>query len=214
MRVARLPSGAWHALAELQAHRRSVFRHPATGAVRPWRAKAGEDTIEQPLVPALCTNDEIPELEAVLGGRVSAQLAAVTAAPYIRSGRLVPVLGEHTLDRGSYFVYFGSRTSQPARARAFVELAVQRLVDNSEYVLTVKELRGSKRLTRPSWRRPFRQGEQSKWRPIDRLQAIAVLDTSEATRALRRAADMRKSRVRSGRFSRVAHIGCCAAVPA
>jgi len=68
-------------------------------------------------------------------------LAGVTAAPYIRSGRLVPLLIEHMSDQASYFVYFGSRSSQPARARAFIDLAVQRLGDRSEYVLTPKELR-------------------------------------------------------------------------
>ena len=72
-----------------------------------------------------------------------AQLAGVTAAPYIRSGQLVPLLVDHIPDRASYFVYFGSRTSQTARARAFIDLAVARLVDNSEYVLTDKELRAA-----------------------------------------------------------------------
>jgi hypothetical protein len=47
-------------------------------------------------------------------------------------------------------VYFGSRTSQTARARAFIDLAVERLVDNSEYVLTDKELRA----TQPRGGRP------------------------------------------------------------
>jgi len=137
-------NGAPKTLADLQSHRCSVFRHPATGAIVPWRVKVGEDTAEQPVVPALCTNDEILELEAVLAGKVIGQLAGVTAAPPIRSGRLLPLLAEHTVDRGSYFVYFGSRTSQPARARAFIDLAVQRLVDNREYVLTDRELRAVK----------------------------------------------------------------------
>jgi DNA-binding transcriptional LysR family regulator len=128
-------------LAALQSHRCSVFRHPGTGAIVPWRVKVGDDVIEQPVVAAIWTNDEIVELQAVLAGRVIGQLAGVTAAPYIRSGQLVPLLVEHMPDRFSYFVYFGSRTSQPARARAFIDLAVKRLVDTSEYVLTSKELR-------------------------------------------------------------------------
>ena len=99
--------------------------------------------IEQAVVPAICTNDEILELQAVLAGKVIAQLAGVTAAPYIRSGQLVPLLVDHIPDRASYLVYFGSRTSQTARARAFIDLAVERLVDNREYVLTDKELRAT-----------------------------------------------------------------------
>jgi hypothetical protein len=34
----------------------------------------------------------------------------------------------------------GSRTSQPVRARAFIDLALKRLVDNAEYVLSAEEL--------------------------------------------------------------------------
>lgn len=137
--------GAPKAISDLQSHRCSVYRHPATGVVLPWRLKDGHDTVELPLSPALCTNDEVLELEAVLGGRVIGQLAGVTAAPYIRSGKLVPLLGDHTYERGSYFVYFGSRSSQPARARAFIDLALERLLDNTEHVLSPRELRGAKR---------------------------------------------------------------------
>jgi DNA-binding transcriptional LysR family regulator len=118
-----------------------VFRNPGTGKVVPWRVKVGDDVIEQPVVPALCTNDEILELHAVLAGRVLGQLAGVSAAPYIRCGQLVPLLIDHIPDRYHYFVYFGSRSSQPARARAFVDLAVKRLVDNRDYVLSQKELK-------------------------------------------------------------------------
>jgi hypothetical protein len=51
-------------------------------------------------------------------------------------------------DFASYFVYFGSRTSQPARARAFIDLAVERLTDNPEYVLSGRELAGAQRRIR------------------------------------------------------------------
>ena len=137
--------GAPASLAGLQAHRCSVYRHPATGKIVPWRVKMGDGVVEQPVVPAICTNDEVLELHAVLGGQVLGQLAGVTAAPYIRTGQLVPLLVDHMLDRSSYFVYFGSRTSQPARARAFIDLAVERLLDNSEYVLSIKELKAAQR---------------------------------------------------------------------
>jgi hypothetical protein len=41
----------------------------------------------------------------------------------------------------NYFVYFGTRTSQPLRARAFIDLAVRRLSDNPDYVLGAEHLR-------------------------------------------------------------------------
>ena len=115
--------------------------HEHAGAVLPWVVKVGDDLIEQPVLPAISTNDETVELQAVLAGRVIARLAGVTAMHYIRSGQLTPILVEHMSDRASYFVYFGSRVSQPTRARAFIDLAVRRLVGNNEYVLSEKELR-------------------------------------------------------------------------
>lgn len=128
-------------LAALSTHRCSAFRHPSTGKVVPWHVKLEEQVVEQPVVPAICSNDELFELQAVLSGNVLGQLAGVTAAPYIRAGQLVPILTDHMAEIASYFVYFGSRTSQPARARAFIDLAVQRLTDNQDYVLSDKELR-------------------------------------------------------------------------
>jgi DNA-binding transcriptional LysR family regulator len=130
-------------LGDLAAHRCSAYRHPSTGKVLPWRVRIDDEPADQPVVPAICSNDELFELQAVLAGRVLGQLAGVTAAPYIRSGQLVPVLVEHMPNYASYFVYYGSRSSQPARARAFIDLALQRLGETCEYVLGPKDLRGN-----------------------------------------------------------------------
>ena len=92
---------------------------------------------------ALCVNDEPLETEAVLAGHVIGSLTGVTAAPHIRAGRLVPLLTKHVADFSSTFVYYGSRTAQPARVRAFIDLAVKRLVNNPAYVLSAKELQAA-----------------------------------------------------------------------
>ncbi|MEK8050945.1 LysR family transcriptional regulator [Ideonella sp. DXS22W] len=137
--------GVPDSLAALATHRCSVYRNPGTGHVVPWRFKVGDAEVAQPVTPALYTNDEILELDAVLAGQVMGQLAGVTAAPYIRAGLLIPLLVEHIPDRYSYFVYYGSRTAQPARVRAFVDLALARLVDNREFVLSARELKAAAR---------------------------------------------------------------------
>lgn len=132
--------GVPDSLAALAAHRCSAFRHPGTGKIAPWYVRLGEQSVDQPVVPTICSNDESFELQAVLAGKVLGQLAGVTAAPYLRSGQLLPILLEHMPEFSNYFVYFGSRTSQPARARAFIDLAVKRLTDNPEYLLSNDEL--------------------------------------------------------------------------
>lgn len=126
--------------AALASHRCSVYRHPATGRVAPWRLKLDDEVHDLAVTPTIRTNDEVLELQAVLAGRCIGQLAGVTAAPYIRAGRLFPVLADTMADLANYYIYFGSRTSQPVRARAFIDLALKRLVGNAEYVLSAEEL--------------------------------------------------------------------------
>ena len=132
--------GAPSDLNELTPHRCSVFRHPSTGKVLPWWVKVGDGVIEHEVVPALCANVEELEVEAVLAGQLIGQLFGVTAAPYIRSGRLVPLLTQHVADHLGLFVYYGSRSALPARVRAFIDLAVQRVSGNPAFQLSAKEL--------------------------------------------------------------------------
>jgi hypothetical protein len=62
----------------------------------------------------------------VLSGQVMAQRSGMSAAPLIRDGRLVPLLTQHMTDHMSVYVYYGNRTAQPTRVRAFIDLAVER----------------------------------------------------------------------------------------
>lgn len=82
---------------------------------------------------------------------VIGQLASVTAAAYTRSGQLIPLLVQHTSDHASYFVYFGSRTAQPARARAFIDLAFERLSDSTEFMLNEQELIAAEKIGREAF---------------------------------------------------------------
>ena len=132
--------GAPDCLDALAAHPCSAFRSPATGRVIPWRIKTEKGFEEHQIEPSLCVNDEELETQAVLAGHVMGQLTAVAAASHIRAGRLVPLLTQHVDEQVGTFIYYGSRAAQPARARAFIDLAVKRLAGKSEWVLTAKEL--------------------------------------------------------------------------
>jgi DNA-binding transcriptional LysR family regulator len=90
--------------------------------------------------PALSTNDAQLETEAVLSGHVIGLISGLSAAPLIRSGRLVPLLTEHAADHMSVHVYYGSRAAQPSRVRAFIDLTVERLAGSLDYVLDAREL--------------------------------------------------------------------------
>ncbi len=132
--------GVPESVAALTSHRCSVFRHPGTTRLAPWLLNINGQGIAHPVAPTLISNDEGLELQAVLAGQVLGQLAGSTAAPYIRTGQLIPILLEHIPDFASFFVYYGSRSSQPARVRAFVDLAVERITHSTQFVLTAEEL--------------------------------------------------------------------------
>lgn len=133
--------GAPANLGALAAHRCSAFRNPGTGRVLPWYVNSGDHLIEHHVVPAMTVNDEALETEAVLAGHVIGLLTSIAAAPHIRSGRLVPLLVQHVADKSGVFVYYGSRSAQPARARAFIDVAIELLAENPAYVLTAEELK-------------------------------------------------------------------------
>ncbi|HSV58968.1 MAG TPA: LysR family transcriptional regulator [Variovorax sp.] len=145
--------GAPDSLLALATHRCSAFRHTTTGRVLPWKVKVEDGLVEHQVVPALCINDEPLETELVLAGHVLGQLTGVIAAPHIRSGRLVPLLTRHVADFSSTFIYYGSRSAQPRRVRAFIDLAVKRLTSNAAYVLGEKELKAAEAKGRKAWPR-------------------------------------------------------------
>lgn len=132
--------GAPDSLDELSAHRCSVFRHPETGRLLPWSVKVDGEVALRDIAPALSTNDADLEVEAVMAGQLIGQLTGISAAAPIRRGRLVPLLTAHTADHHSVYLYYGSRTAQPARVRAFIDFCLERLAGNADYVLGEQEL--------------------------------------------------------------------------
>jgi DNA-binding transcriptional LysR family regulator len=89
--------------------------------------------------PALSTNDIEAELQALLAGQAIGQLANFAAASDVRTGQLVPVLHEHMSADMGFHIYYGS-AAQPKRVRAFLDLAIARLHDSPNYVLSSKEV--------------------------------------------------------------------------
>ena len=132
--------GVPRSLNDLATHRCSAFRSTDDGRLAAWRVRVGESLEDRHVAPAFSTNDEDFELRTALAGSILGQFAGPTAAPHIRAGRLVPLLLEHVSDNLSLYLYYGSRTAQPARVRAFIDLAVDRLTDNAEFVLAHDEL--------------------------------------------------------------------------
>lgn len=128
-------------LDDLPLHRCSAFRHPATGQLMPWYLKVDGEVIRRDVPSAISTNDTELELQAVLSGQVIGQLSGISAAQYIRDGRLVPILVDYVTDHISVHIYYGSRNAQPKRVRAFIDLAVDQFNAGRDFTLSSKELK-------------------------------------------------------------------------
>lgn len=131
--------GAPQSLDELTDHRCSVFRHPGNGQVLPWFLAVDGQVLTRHVAPALATNDADLELHAVLSGQVVGQLSSLLAAPFVRSGRLVPVLTAHITDQMAVYMYYGNRT-QPTRVKKFVERVAAHFSDPTPYWLSAQEI--------------------------------------------------------------------------
>jgi DNA-binding transcriptional LysR family regulator len=132
--------GAPNTMEELDQHRCTGFRHAGTGKTMPWEFKVGEEVVGRGIAASFVTNDVDLEARAVVAGQAIGQLIGVTAAPLVRAGLLVPLLTQHVTEHLGLHVYYGSRNAQPARARAFIDLAVERLVGNTQFFLEPHEL--------------------------------------------------------------------------
>jgi DNA-binding transcriptional LysR family regulator len=106
----------------------------------PWEFSLGGELVARELPARLCANDIELEQQAVEAGHCIGQLVGLVAAPALRAGRLVPLLAEHVAEHLGLYLYYGSRVAQPARVRAFIDLAVARLADNPAWVLSAREL--------------------------------------------------------------------------
>jgi len=133
--------GAPQSVDELAQHRCSGFRRPSTGKLMPWEFLVGGEIVARDVASVVVTNDVELEANAVVAGQCIGQLVGVTAAPLIRSGALVPLLVEHVSAHMGLYLYYGSRVAQPARVRAFIDLAVARVAGSTEWVLSAQELR-------------------------------------------------------------------------
>jgi len=140
--------GAPTAIDDLANHRCSGFRQANTGKLVPWEFRVGDDIVSRAVPAAFTTNDVDLEARAVLSGEFVGQLLGATAAPLVRAGRLVPLLTAHVSDHLALYLYYGSRVAQPARARAFIELAIERLADNPQLFLQPHELAPPRARTR------------------------------------------------------------------
>ena len=128
-------------LPQLLMHRCTGYRQPGTGRPVPWEFDVKGEIVFQPMHPVLCCSDPDAEMLAVAGGLGIGQVDSINAAVPLRAGALVPLLTAHVSERMGFYLYYAQRRNLPGRVRRFIDLAVQRLKDSTDFSFAAAELR-------------------------------------------------------------------------
>jgi len=133
--------GAPGSIEELGRHRCTGYRRANTGKLAQWLFQMGDEIVYRDVPAVVCVNDTEVETQAVLSGIGIGQLGSFNATPFIRSGRLIAMLPQHTAEYGAITIYYGHRTEQPMRVRVFIDFMIERMANNTHFFLDAQELR-------------------------------------------------------------------------
>ena len=132
--------GAPQTPGQLAAHECIRYRSITNGRPRRWEFGGGSHLEGFEVRGRLILNDIQAVCDAALAGLGLAQLATYVATPYIRDGRLVPVLADYAPPHFPISVYYPARRLQAARARAFIDFLVERLTNHPDLVFDPRTL--------------------------------------------------------------------------
>lgn len=134
--------GMPNSMQELQTkHVCTGYRQATTGKLMPWEFEVEGETCFASIPAVFCTNDSGAEMEAVLAGHGAGLLDGLLAAPYLRSGALVPFMVDQISARMGTYIYYPQRSNMPRRVRNFIDFALERLFNNPLYTPSTEELR-------------------------------------------------------------------------
>jgi DNA-binding transcriptional LysR family regulator len=108
---------------DLKAHACIRVRSPWDGTVHPWNFSDGTRTFDVVPHGHLILNDLYLALRAAAAGMGIAYLPYNTAAPFIASGRVVPLLADWCPTLSGIYIYYPSRRQIPAVLQAFIDFA-------------------------------------------------------------------------------------------
>lgn len=124
-------SGKPSGLADLRDMPVTALVNVNTGRAWPWVFENNQQF--HPAAPTFVTDDPESECEAVLGGLGFGQLPGYLALPYIRQGKLIPVLEKFAPPPWDVSVFRPNRTPTPARVRLVFDTLVEALTDKQAF---------------------------------------------------------------------------------
>jgi DNA-binding transcriptional LysR family regulator len=115
-----------HALTRINA----PFAHPCD-----WHAELGADRAARPRSGQIVVNDAVALRIALLAGAGVSAMPLYIVADDLRSGRLVSLFPDHSLQGASVFAMYPSRQHVDAKIRTFVEFLATSLQDEFDVTL-------------------------------------------------------------------------------
>lgn len=125
----------------LAGHRCTGYRSPTTGRLLPWEFKIDGMTVYRNVTPVFCANEPETEMEGVLAGFGIGLIDSINAVGRLRAGELVPLFTDRVNDRRGLHIWYANRSNMPRRVRLFIDFALERLLDSTDYTLSTAELR-------------------------------------------------------------------------
>ena len=125
----------------LDTHQLTGARHPNTGRISPWEFQHEGELRFGDLPAAFTSNDTAAETQAVVAGLGVGQLDSISAASYLRSGALVPLMLDQLNERYGVYMYYAQRTEIPSRVRKFIDFVMAQTGEASACRLTEEELK-------------------------------------------------------------------------
>ncbi|HEI8867165.1 LysR family transcriptional regulator [Serratia sp. AKBS12] len=111
---------------QLVEHAGIFIRSPQTGRIRNLPLRNADNEQRPPAMQiAMTVNEPAAAAQAAEMGMGIALIAMPNALPYLESGRLLRVLPEWYIDRGSVNLYFPSLKFLPTKTRVFVDYIIE-----------------------------------------------------------------------------------------
>ncbi|MCB4811759.1 LysR family transcriptional regulator [Methylovorus menthalis] len=108
---------------------------PSSGRAWPWMFARGQQL--QINNQVLLTNDSQLEIQAVLDGIGIGQIGSCMAIPYIREGRLIPLLEDYTVEPWTLYVYRPQRGPVAPRVRIVFDYLAEQLANELVFPTTL-----------------------------------------------------------------------------
>ena len=115
---------------DLAHHELVLFRDPQTGRPFPWEFHRKGKVLDIPVRGRLSTDDPSTAIAACVAGYGVFQSLELGLGPWLRSGRLVRILGDWGEERFPLYAYFASRHLPPAKIRAFLDFVREIVAEN------------------------------------------------------------------------------------